>query len=80
MGFLPNSSCVHTTIQMHHIEITKKDREKAKWELHKNPACSLEQMQEVTLHKTAPVRPPASHLTNPLCKTNKTYGTLDSFT
>ena len=50
---------------------TKKFREKAQWELHKNAACYLEQILEATSHKTAAVWPPTSHLTNDLSKMNK---------
>ena len=38
-------------------------KEKARWEQHKNAACCLVQILEATNHKSATVRPPASHLT-----------------
>ena len=67
--FLPSVSCIHTTIWMHHIDVNKMHRAKAKRELHKNTVCCLEQIPEVTPYKTADVRSLTSHLTD---KTNKT--------
>ena len=34
MGFLPSCSCIHTIIWMHHMDTTKTNREKARWEQH----------------------------------------------
>ena len=50
--------------------------EKARWELHKNTVRCLEQILEVALHETTAVRPPTSHLTNHINKTNKRCGVL----
>ena len=40
------------------------DGEKAWRQLHKNAASNIEQVQEATLHKTAPIRPPTTHHKN----------------
>ena len=45
--------------------------EKARWELHKNPACNFEQILEATPHKKAVVQPLISHLTNHQDKANR---------
>ena len=38
--------------------------EKAWWQLYKNAASNIEQILEVTLHKTAAIRPPTTHHEN----------------
>ena len=73
MGFLPSCSCIHVTIWMHHMEASKMQREKARWELHKNAACCPEQITEIAPHKTAVVWPPTPHLTNYSNRKHKTY-------
>ena len=42
----------------------------------KNATSYIEQILEVTSHKTAAVRPPTSHLSNHQNKTNKIWGAL----
>ena len=44
--------------------------EKARFELHKDAACCLEQILEATLHNAAAVRLPVSYQTNHPIKTN----------
>ncbi len=44
-----------------------------RWELHKNIACSLEQVIEAILQKTAFVGSPTSHLTNRSTNTNEPW-------
>ena len=53
-----------TILRMLHINFNKSHGEKAIWELQKNAACCFRQNQEATPHKTAAVRPLASHLIN----------------
>ena len=60
MQFFPSSNCVNS-ICMHHMDAGLAHREKARWELHKNAMCYIEQILEATSHKTAAVRPPTSH-------------------
>ena len=50
LDLFPSYSCSHTTIWMHHRDTNKTHWEKARWELHKNAACSLEQILEVAPH------------------------------
>ena len=42
---------------MHQIDARKIHRVEARWELHKNIVCCLEQILEAALHKTVAVRP-----------------------
>ena len=49
-------------VSMHHMDADKSYTEKAKQELQKNATSYIEQILEVTSHKTAAVRPPISHL------------------
>ena len=53
MGFLP--SCVHTTIWIQHMDTNKTERERARWELHKNAIFCFEQILEEAPYKTAAV-------------------------
>ena len=54
------------------MDVNKTHRDKARWELHKNVKCCLEQILEAIPHKTAAIWPPTSHLSNPPSKTDKT--------
>ena len=47
---------------MLHLDANKTQREKARWELNKNGTCYFEQIQKVTVHKTAGVQPLNTHL------------------
>ena len=47
---------------MHHVEAEETYREKARWEFHKHATSYIEQIVEVTSHKTTAVRPPTSYL------------------
>ena len=49
---------------MHHMDTDWVYREKARRELHKNVTSYVEQILEVTSHKTVVVLPPTSHLEN----------------
>ena len=49
MKILPNSSCLHTTVWIHHVNVNEMHGEKTRWELHKNTSHCLEQILEVTL-------------------------------
>ena len=62
--FLPGSDRIDTAIWMHHMDSNKTAGEEARWQLHKNAACNLEQVLAATPHKTPTVRPPASHHEN----------------
>ena len=61
MEFLPSSSCVNTTVRMHHMNADKTYREKTRWEMHKNVTSCTEQILRATLHETG-VWPLTSHL------------------
>ena len=61
---------------MHHVDVNKMKREKARWELYQNATNFGAQIQEATLHKTTALQPHTSHLTNHLSKKNKTCRTL----
>ena len=61
---------------MPNMVTNKIQQEKTGWKLHKNAVCYLEQILEVTLHKTATVWPTASYLTNHSSKMNKSCGIL----
>ena len=58
------------------MDINKTQSEKARWEQHKNVICCLEQILEATLHKTANVQLPTSHLTNHPSKKTRHVGTI----
>ena len=49
---------------MHYMDANETDGEKAWWQLHKNAASNIEQVQEATPHKTAAIRPPSTHHEN----------------
>ena len=57
---------------MYRMDANKMRWEKAKWELHKNPVCYLEQILEVTPHKTAAL---TIYLSSHSSKMNMTWGT-----
>ena len=59
-----------------HLRDQAVEREKLRWELHKNAKSYFEWILKTTSHKTAAVRPLTSNLTNYPSKTNKTYKTL----
>ena len=40
-------------VSMHHMDASKMDGEKARWELHKNAMYSFEQILKATPHKIA---------------------------
>ena len=61
---IPSSSCISTTVWMHHLESNEMLREKARCELNKNATCCFEQVLKATSHKTVGVWPLTSHLTN----------------
>ena len=46
---------------MHHIDIDKAYKEKARQELHNNATSHIEQILKATSHKATDVRPPTSH-------------------
>ena len=65
MKILPSCCCDTTiTILLHHLDSNKMLEEKARWELPKDAACCFEQILEMTIYKTAVVRPLTSYLTN----------------
>ena len=51
-------------------------KEKVRWELHKNAACCLEQILEAAPHKTAAVQPLTTYFINYSSKMNKICGAL----
>ena len=62
--FIPGSGSIDTAIWMHYIDSNKTAGEEARWQLHKNAASNLEQVQAATPHKTPTVRPSASYHEN----------------
>ena len=54
---------------MHHIDVDKAYREKARRELYKNATGYIELILEATSYKTAAVWLPASHPQNKTCGT-----------
>ena len=56
--------------------LTTGKREKARWDLHKDTACYLEQTLEVAPNKTAVVQSFLSHLANPPSKISETCRSL----
>ena len=52
-----SSSCVNTTVRMHHMNADKKTRE----EPHKNATCYIEKILVAIPHQRTAVRPLASH-------------------
>ena len=61
-GFLPNCSCVHTTMWVHHMGANKMHSKKVRWALHKNAASCFQQILEAIPHKKVSVRPLSFHL------------------
>ena len=55
--FLPSCGCISTTVWMHLMHANKMQREKTRWELHKNATSYLEEILEAAAHKTVYVRP-----------------------
>ena len=49
---------------MHYMNSNKTAGEEARRQLHKNAACTLEQVLAATPHKTPTIRPPASYHEN----------------
>ena len=74
MGFLPCSSCVNSTVWMHHMD--KAYRGKTTREMHKNVMSCIEQILKATSHKITVLWPPTSHLKNHPSKMNKACRTL----
>ena len=62
--FLPGSRRVDTAIGMHYLDANKTAGEEARWQLHKNVASNIEQVQATTPHKAPTIWPPASHHKN----------------
>ena len=61
---------------MHHMDVNKTYREKARRELLMNATSFMEQTLEATSHKTAAVRSPTFHIKDHPNKTKKSRGTL----
>ena len=72
IGIILNCNRVSTIVWLHQLEFYEILGEKARWELHDDGVCYLEQTLWVTPHKTAHERPLTSNLTNYPSKTNKT--------
>ena len=64
MGFLLSCSHVSTSAWMHHLNSVKMQREKARWELHKNAISCLEKIWETAPHKTSAIWSLNFHHTN----------------
>ena len=61
-----------SAVWLHHLDFNEIPGEKARWEVHKNAACSFEQILEVAPYRTAAVWPLTSNLTNHPRKMSKT--------
>ena len=64
-----------TSAEMHHIDAGETHGENS-WAIHKNDVYCIEQIMQVTSHKSTDVRLLTSHRTNHPCKTNKACRTL----
>ena len=75
-----NKTWIHprynTMTWLQHLGFNEMLGEKARWKLHTDAGCYLEQIQEIASYKTATVWPLTSHLTNHPSKTCKTSWTL----
>ena len=69
-------SCISATVWQHHMDPNKALGEKARWDLHKNVACCLEQILEAVSHKKIAVQTLAFNYTKHLGEANKTCWTL----
>ena len=58
---IPGSCRIDTVVWMHYMDTNKTAGEEARWQLHKNAASNIEQVQAATPHKAPTIRPPASH-------------------
>ena len=64
MKFLPDSGRVDITVWVHYLDANKTAGEEARWQLHKNVASNIEQIQAATPNKAPTIRPPAPHHEN----------------
>ena len=71
MRILPSGSHVSTIVWLHHLDLNETRGRNARWELHKDTVNCLEHILEVSLYKTAAVRPLTAHLTSHPSKINK---------
>ena len=72
MGILPSCSCVSTTEWLHHWDLNKMSKEKARWKQHENVVCCFEQIMRIAAYKIAVVWQLTSNRTNHPSKINKT--------
>ena len=72
MRFFTSFLCVNTTLWIHHMDANKTHGEKGRLELHK----TVEQILEVTPHKTVIVQSVTSNIKNCSSKINKICRTL----
>ena len=63
MQFLPSSGHIDTAI-WHYLDANKTTGEKARQQLHKNPASNIKQVLKATPNKAPAIRPPTSHHKN----------------
>ena len=52
---------IDTAVWMHYLDANKTAGKETRWQLDKNVACNIEQVQAATPHKALTIRPPASH-------------------
>ena len=61
---LPSSGLIDTAVWMHHLDADKTAGEEAGWQLHKNVASNIKQVQAATPYKAPTIRLPAFHHEN----------------
>ena len=69
---LPSCGHVRSKVPMHHMNVNKKHREKARWELHEDVRCCFDKIQQATTNKPAGEQPLTYHLKIQSGNTNKT--------
>ena len=63
-SFFQGSCRIDTAVWMHYMDANKTAGEEARWQLHKNAASNLEQVQAATPQKTPTIWPPAPNHEN----------------
>ena len=63
-GNFPGRGHIDTAVWMHYLDANKTAEEEARRQLHKNAASNIEQVLEVTPHKTETVGPSTTHHEN----------------
>ena len=48
MDLLPSCGCVNSVVWIHHLDVNETPGEKARWKLHNNATCCLEEILEAS--------------------------------